>query len=120
MTWHIQTSRIKTTFLEDPETDLKTLAENRKDMIPAIIADQYCREILRVTAEAPKSSMEINLETRIPISTVYRRVQILCDAGLVETSGTISEDGKKFFLYKSTIKEIYLKFDGSLQITVNY
>ena len=90
----------------------------KKDILPAVIGDPYCREILEITQLVPKTAMEINSETHIPISTVYRRIQTLCDAKLLISSGSISEDGKKFFLYKSTIKEIYVKFNGSLEITV--
>ncbi len=114
----IQALKIKTTFVEDSEIDLRAVSENKKDMIPAVIADAYCREILHCIDLVPKSAIEINSITHIPISTIYRRIQTMCNTGLVKTSGSISEDGKKCFLYKSTIKEISMKFDGSLEITV--
>ncbi len=107
---------MKTSFLESPEIHLKTLDEKKENMIPAIIADPYCREILQATKFIPKSIIEIYADTKIPISTTYRRVQSLCDAGLLKTTGTISEDGKKFFLYKSAVKEVLIKFDGSLHV----
>jgi len=118
MTGHVQALKLKTTFVEDPEIDLKTSEYEKNEMIPAVIGEPYCRKILEITQLIPKSAMEITSETHIPISTVYRRIQTLCDTGLVETTGSISEDGKKFFLYKSTIKEIIVKFNGSLEITV--
>jgi predicted transcriptional regulator len=118
MTGHIQASKLKTNFVEDPEIDLKTSENEKNDMIPAVIADPYCRKILEITQLIPKSAMEINSETHIPISTVYRRIQTLCDTGLVETSGSISEDGKKFFLYRNKVKEITIKYSGSLEITL--
>ena len=118
MTGHIQASKLITTLVEDPEIDIKTLADRKNDKLPAVIGDPYCRKILEITQLIPKSAVEIYSETRIPISTVYRRIQVLCDIGLVKTSGSISEDGKKYFLYKSIFKEINLKFNGSLEITV--
>ncbi len=118
MTEHIQVSKLKTTFVEDLEIDFQTLTDKKNDMIAAVIADTYCRDILRATEQVPKSAMEINIETHIPISTVYRRIQTLCDTGLVETTGTISGDGKKFFLYRSKVKEISIKYSGSLEITI--
>ena len=114
----MQASKLKTTFVENPEIDFQTLTDKKNDMISAVIADSYCREILLVTKQVPKSAMEINLETHIPISTVYRRIQTLCDTGLVETTGTISGDGKKFFLYRSKVKEISIKYSDSLEITI--
>ncbi len=118
MTGHIQASKLQTTFVEDPEIDLKTSEYKKNEMIPAVIADPYCRKILETTQLIPKSAMEINSETNIPISTVYRRIQTLCDTGLVETTGSISEDGKKFFLYRNKVKEISIKYSGSLEITL--
>ena len=46
----------------------------RKDVILEVISDKYCRVILENTMEKPKSAMEISAETKIPISTVYRRL----------------------------------------------
>jgi len=61
----------------------------------------------------PKSAMEISAETKIPISTVYRRLQSLYDNKLLRISGTISDDGKKYFLYKSRVKAIFTSFNGN-------
>ena len=59
--------------------------------------------------------MEISDEKKIPISTVYRRLQTLFDAKLLAISGSINQDGKKYFLYKSKVKSISLKCD--LEVT---
>ena len=62
--------------------------------------------------DKPKSAIELAVETKIPISTVYRRLQTLYDNKLLRTSGMISNDGKKLFLYKSKIKEIHGNFEN--------
>jgi len=85
----------------------------RKDAILEVMSDKYCRAILENSMEKPKSAMEISAETKIPISTVYRRLQTLHDNKLLGISGSISEDGKKYFLYKSRIKAIASSFDGN-------
>jgi len=87
--------------------------EERKNAILEIISDKYGRVILSKTMVKPKSAMEIAAESGIPISTVYRRLQTLHDKKLVGISGSISEDGKKYFLYKSKIKVISATFDGN-------
>jgi predicted transcriptional regulator len=61
---------------------------------------------------APKAAIEISAETKIPISTVYRRLQTLYDNKLLGISGSITEEGKKHFLYKSRVKAITSKFNG--------
>ncbi|MDH3824878.1 MAG: helix-turn-helix domain-containing protein [Nitrosopumilus sp.] len=91
--------------------------ESTKDNLLGIVSDKYCRSILKAIMDKPKSAMEIAMECKIPISTVYRRIQNLHDSKMLYTSGQISDDGKKFFLYKSKIKEIQTYFNnGEVQI----
>lgn len=93
----------------------KIVDDERKQVILEILADKYCKQILHSTIDKPKSAMEISGEKKIPISTVYRRLQTLYDAKLLSISGSINQDGKKYFLYKSKIKSISLHCD--LQVT---
>ncbi len=85
--------------------------DDRKQAILEIVSDKYCRIILNVTMKKPKSATEIAAETAIPISTIYRRLQTLHDNKLVGISGSINEDGKKYFLYKSKVKSISTNFN---------
>ncbi len=84
----------------------------KKDAILEIISDKYCRAILDTTMDKPKSAMEISAESKIPISTVYRRLQTLHDNKLLGISGSISDDGKKYFLYRSKVKAISSSYKG--------
>jgi len=94
------------------------LEENtKKDTLLSILSDKYCRTIIEATMNKPKSATELTAETMIPISTVYRRLQILHDSKLLHTSGMISNDGKKLFLYKSKIKGMQSTFnEGEVEI----
>lgn len=91
----------------------KVSEEEKKEAILELLADKYCRTILRVTIPKPKSAVEITAETKIPISTVYRRLQSLHDSKLLRISGSISDDGKKYFLYKSRVKAVFTSFNGN-------
>jgi predicted transcriptional regulator len=68
--------------------------------------------ILENTRNKPKSAMEINSDCHIPISTIYRRLQTLHDNGLLTVTGSISIEGKKYFMYKSKLDSIFTYFDG--------
>lgn len=87
--------------------------DERKNAILEIMSDKYCRAILEATMDKPKSAMEISAESKIPISTVYRRLQTLHDNKLLGISGSISDDGKKYFLYRSKVKAISSSFHGN-------
>lgn len=87
--------------------------ETRKDTILGAMSDKYSRTILEATLDKPRTAIEISNEYKIPISTVYRRLQDLHDAKLLMISGSISDEGKKFFMYKSKVRGISTTFDGS-------
>ena len=89
----------------------KIMDDERKQIILEVLADKYCEHILHNTLDKPKSAMELSGDKKIPISTVYRRLQTLYDAKLLTISGSINEDGKKYFLYKSRVKSISIKCD---------
>jgi predicted transcriptional regulator len=86
--------------------------EEKIEEILQIMADKYSRDLLKITLDCPKSAFKIAQETGIPISTVYRRIQKLQDAGIVRVSGEINLEGKKHFLYQSKVKEISSKING--------
>ena len=90
---------------------MKIDEDEAKEKILSILSDKYCRSILKTIIYKPKSPVEITDETKIPISTVYRRIQILEENNLLSSSGIISKDGKRVFLYKSKIKGIKGEFN---------
>ncbi len=89
----------------------KIMDDERKQIILEVLADKYCKHILHNTLDEPKSAMELSGDKKIPISTVYRRLQTLYDEKLLAISGSINDDGKKYFLYKSRVKSISIKCD---------
>ena len=99
----------------DIEKDVKN------DALLSVLSDKYCRSILEATMDKPKSVTELAAETKIPISTIYRRTQALHDNKLLHISGMISDDGKKFFLYKSKIKGFKSRYDeGKIEVELEF
>jgi predicted transcriptional regulator len=99
-------------FMQVLQPTFKIQDLEKKESLLEILSDKYCRTILEAIMYKPKSAIEITAETRIPISTVYRRIQMLHDNKLLFTSGSISDEGKKFFLYKSKVKGIKSNFNN--------
>lgn len=89
------------------------MEDDKKDAILEMLSDKYCRAIIESTMNSPKSAIEISSDCNIPISTVYRRLQNLYDSKLLAISGAITTEGKKHFLYKSRIRSIFTRFNGS-------
>lgn len=90
----------------------RKIDDDKKGVILGIMSDRYCRAIIEATMSAPKAAIEISAECKIPISTVYRRLQILHDNKLLAISGSITQEGKKHFLYKSRVKAMTSTFNG--------
>ena len=93
--------------------------QTTKDAFLEILADKYSRAILEGTMDMPKSVIDLSNDCTIPISTAYRRVQLLHKHKLLGISGSINEDGKKYFLYKSRVKSIMTCFNnGSIEVEI--
>lgn len=92
---------------------LTVMEDAKKDKILEALSDRYSRMILEATMNVPKTALEISSEYGIPISTVYRRLQMLHDGKLLGISGAINSEGKKFFMYKSKVKGVSTSFDGT-------
>jgi predicted transcriptional regulator len=72
------------------------------------------------TRDEPVSALNLSKNYEIPITTVYRRIEELVQAGLlgaVKSSRTI--DGKWYELYRSLLRRIDISFEeGHMRIVV--
>ena len=96
--------------------------EDLKDTLLTILSDKPSRMILDTILDVPKSILEISNDTQVPLRTVYRKIQFLHDSRMLKISGTITDNGKKYFLYKSKIHSIittYHKKILTVKITKN-
>jgi predicted transcriptional regulator len=84
--------------------------DERKQKVLEVFSDNYMRVILSSMMEKPKSALQISDETKIPLTTVYRKLHNLMEDNLIRISGHIAENGKKNFLYKSKLKSFHVTF----------
>lgn len=84
--------------------------DEQKQKALEVFSDNYTRIILSTMMEAPKSALQITEETKIPLTTVYRKIHHLLEENLIRISGHIAENGKKNFLYKSKLKSFHITF----------
>jgi len=96
------------------------VSEEAKAAILTAIADEYSRKILMSTRDVAVSALDLSRNSEIPITTVYRRIEGLVQAGLLGAvkSGRTA-DGKWYDLYRSLLNRIDISFvDGSMHIEV--
>jgi len=85
-------------------SQLKKYDVNQK--VIEALADAQSRVILFSIIKQGKTAMELSEEHRIPLSSVYKKISDLEDIALVKIDKwMISENGKKFKIYKSRISK---------------
>lgn len=76
------------------------------------LSDDSARQVIAACATDARSVKEISEVADIPLASTYRHVRSLVDSGiLVRARSAISEDGKRFDLFRSRIH------DASLSLT---
>ncbi|WP_254864717.1 winged helix-turn-helix domain-containing protein [Halovivax gelatinilyticus] len=76
----------------------------------AALDDPDCREIIRAL-ETPLTAAEIQERCDIPQSTLYRKLEQLTDATLLEESTEIRRDGHHASKYSIAFEEIRITMD---------
>jgi predicted transcriptional regulator len=94
----------------DEEMDEEAKKSMLKDKMLEALADRYARIILTATIDEPKSVIQLSEEYNIPMSTAYRKVNKLKRDGLIKVDGSVINNGKRYFLYKSNIKAVNIIF----------
>jgi uncharacterized protein YjiK len=85
-------------------SQLKKYDVNQKVM--EALADAQSRAILFSIIKQGKTAMELSEEHRIPLSSVYKKISDLEEIALVKVDRwLLSDNGKKFKLYKSRISK---------------
>ncbi|WIV68291.1 winged helix-turn-helix domain-containing protein [Natrialbaceae archaeon AArc-T1-2] len=87
--------------------------------ICSALDDPDCREIIR-NLDEPMTAAELTSHCDIPQSTLYRKLELLTDATLLEESTEIRKDGHHASKYAVAFEEvtIVLEDDQSLAVKI--
>ena len=102
------------------DLDMIIKDEKQKKAIVNALLDEYSRKILDSTIDEAKSITDIMREQDIPMTSTYRRVKLLMDNKLVKVERSmVTDDGKRYFLYLSNIKDASIRFNkGELIVEI--
>lgn len=96
-------------------------AERTYDLEPLVEAldDEVCRAVLRELDE-PRTALELTDALSVPSSTMYRKLSLLSDAGLVAEAVRLRADGRHETEYVVGFDSIEIECDedGELAATV--
>jgi DNA-binding transcriptional ArsR family regulator len=90
-----------------PSADENSVA----DLLGAL-DDGDCRAILAATSSEPRSASELSEACDLPLSTTYRKVDMLAEAGLLDERIRFSKSGKHTSEYALAVDEITVSVDA--------
>lgn len=83
----------------------------------AALDDDACRAILEATAETALTATELSEECDIPMSTAYRKVEMLTEADLVAEQVRINTTGKHATEYRKNFDDVLVSVaDGGVEV----
>lgn len=95
-------------------------SEKSKTEFLEILGSKYIDAILSRTSVEECSANKLSNELKIPLATVYRKIKLLEEAGLIENIKTIiNNSGNEEKFYRCLISEATVNFhDGKLSVKV--
>lgn len=98
------------------------LSTQIRQSVLAALADQEIVKILDCSMFREKSVNEVIRECNIPHTTAYRKIRWLLDNGLLlSTRNEVTEEGKKFTLFRSVFKSLRIDYEyGNIAVSADY
>lgn len=94
---------------EQSTRDVQTIvAENAVQGILDALDDSDCRAILDATREEALTANEVSEAHDLPLSTTYRKLDLLTEAGLLEERTRIRQSGKHASEYTRSVDEVVI------------
>jgi len=79
--------------------------------------DEDCRKIVSVLSE-PMTASKISEESGVPLSTTYRKLELLTDASLLHEGVEVRSDGQHASRYAVDFEAVVIGLDESRQFEV--
>jgi len=85
------------------------------------LQDDDCRAVLDATAEEALSASELSSACDLPLSTTYRKLDALTEAGLLVERPRLCPDGKHASEYLRAVDDVVVSTgdDGGFELTVS-
>lgn len=98
---------------------MKTDKENKYAALE-LLADEYSRAILSLNCKKEYSAIQLSHELGIPLATVYRKLKLMENAGLIcHVKTIINQYGNEEKFFECVIREINVSLNGE-KVTINF
>ncbi len=91
----------------------------KEEILIELLGDKYSRAILSMTSRMECSALQLCTELGIPLATVYRKLKLLEDSGLIKHVKTIIHlSGNEEKYYRCLVHEVKVNFHKGM-LSVN-
>jgi len=95
--------------------------EWKPENIYQVLSDDRVRQILLVTNEAKRSAQDIADICDGSLSSIYRRLEILTEYGLLQKEIRIDQDGHHHNVYEADFESIAFQInDSALEVSIDF
>jgi len=102
-------------MVRDPATDDKT---PELTTVLGALDDEDCRAIVSVLVE-PMTASEISEESGVPLSTTYRKLELLTESSLLYEGVEVRADGQHASRYAVDFEEVVIALDEAREFEVD-
>ena len=100
--------------------DLSDILGEADEEVVDVLGDEYSRRILVLTREEPRSVDVLSDACDADSSTIYRRVQRLEEANLLEERQELDPGGHHYKVYVATLREVNVRIEpDGFDVTVD-
>lgn len=93
------------------ETGITVSEAGRVETVLGALEDGDCRAILEVTSEDSLTAGEVSDSLDLPLSTAYRKLDTLTEAGLLDEEIRLSRSGKHTSEYVRAVEDVEISMD---------
>jgi DNA-binding transcriptional ArsR family regulator len=107
---------------EESANDVQTIvAESAVQQLLDALDDADCRAILDATREEALTANEVSEAHDLPLSTTYRKLDLLTEAGLLEERTRIRQSGKHASEYARLVDDVVISLGprGETEVRVS-
>lgn len=93
--------------------------ESERQTVFDVLDDSDCRAILEATSDEPLSAKEVSEACDLPLSSTYRKLEMLTDAGMVEELTRVRQSGKHASEYARLVDDVTVSVTQSGEMAVH-
>lgn len=105
--------------------DVRAPGSNESDVDPqtviAALEDDTCRDVLEATADEALTATELSERCDVPLSTMYRKLEVLTEASLVLETLRLRRDGRHASEYRQCFDDVKISMceGGTVEVAVS-